>query len=210
LNENITAVDRRRQGRKRAVGVAFSALAGALLTLLSPGLTSSASALTSEGRGDPGVGHFAETPLTAELVRTPDGSAIAVLRTGKIMVGRDVQGPLGQQVITTYTLQAWPVGASWWQDVESKTVVTPLPFFGEDEQVVPSVAFKPKTGGTPERYRLVTKFLWESNSEPLSVMSFSTAKQRDYRCSAPRLLGSGKAINCGLIPVGNSYSIILS
>jgi hypothetical protein len=211
-NENITAVDRRRTGRKRAVAVAFSALAGAVLTILSPGLTSSASALTVEERDTPGDAYFVGAPLTAELDRAPDGSGTAVFRTGKVVLGRDLQSSQGQKVITTYTLQAWPVGASWWQDVESKTVVTAVgELFGPDEVEVPRVAFTPKKGGTPTRYRLVTKFewTWAYNGEYLSVMYLNTANERDYRCSAPRLPGRDKSISCGVMSVGNSYSIAL-
>jgi hypothetical protein len=217
-NENVTAVDRRRQGRKRAVGVAFSALAGALLTILSPGLTSSASALGVEyAYNGPGSVHFQTTPLEAGLYSTARGPAVARLQTGTLEVGSDDDfsqpdhlSAVSEDVHVTYVLQESPLGANSWKAVEFKDVWMPIEP-GQKKTIDP-VTFKLKKAGTQARYRLAAAIAW-TNRAPgavLSVERVSTSSQGDYECLSARMIGWPKPINCAVSAVDNQYGIAVS
>jgi hypothetical protein len=218
LNENITAVDRRRQGRKRAVAVTFSALAGALLTILSPGLTSSASALGVEyAFTGPGSFEFKTTPLRAGLFSTAHGSAVARLRTGTLEVGSDDDfsqpdhlSAVSENVNVTYVLQESPLGTNSWTDAESTKIVTPIEP-GQTKTIDP-VTFQLKKAGTQARFRLVVLLGWTNRATRavLSIEKVYTSSQGDYECLSARMIGWPKSINCAVSAVDNQYGIAVS
>jgi hypothetical protein len=220
MNENITAVDRRRTGRKRATGVAFGALVGTVLTILAPGLTSSASAAEVEAWDSPGTlafdngtrpdGTHNSALLRAAMGSTREGYAAAHFVTGKAIVGADTVSGLPERVTATYSLQESPAGATTWTEIGLRTATAEV--VGRGQATIDGVSFPLlRYGGTHARYRLVATFNWadRTTSQPLSKMKLTTRNAGDYECGATKVFAR-KSLSCAVDSVDNQFGINLS